>query len=104
MLKRTERAKAMGNTEGQQTASTERTTVKRRAARGRYDRATIYSILDEGLVCHVGFVADGQPYVIPTGYARAGGRLYLHGSAASRMLNALSAAIDISVTVTILDG
>src|SRR6266852_3891877 len=93
----------MGDTE-RQTASTGRTTIRRRAERGRYDRATIYSVLDEGLVCHVGFVADGQPYVIPTGYARAGDKLYIHGAAASRMLRTLAEGVQICVTVTLLDG
>ena len=83
---------------------TERTKVKRLPARGAYDRETIYSILDEGFVCHVGFNIDGQPYVIPTGYARIGDDLYIHGSAASRMLRNLSQGIDVCVTVTLVDG
>ena len=68
------------------------TTVRRLAARARYDRDTIHAILDEALICHVGFVQDGQPYVIPTNFGRAGETLYLHGSAASRMLRTLSGA------------
>lgn len=83
---------------------TERTKVKRLPARGAYDRETIYSILDEGFICHVGFNVDGHPYVIPTGYARIGDDLYIHGSAASRMLRNLSKGIDVCVTVTLVDG
>jgi len=83
---------------------TERTTVKRIPKRGHYDRMTIDSILDEGLICHVGFIADGQPFVIPTGYARVGDELYVHGSAASRMLRELSKGVEVCVTVTLLDG
>jgi uncharacterized protein len=83
---------------------TERTAVRRLPKRGSYDRGVLDAILDEGLVCHVGFVADGQPYVIPTTYGRAGDRLYLHGSAASRMLKAMRGGIPVCVTVTLLDG
>ncbi|MBI2680678.1 MAG: pyridoxamine 5'-phosphate oxidase family protein [Candidatus Solibacter usitatus] len=83
---------------------TERTQVKRLPKRGVYDRAAIYKILDEAFLCHVGFVVDGQPYVIPTGYARAEDTLYIHGSAASRMLRALSGGVAVSVTVTLVDG
>jgi uncharacterized protein len=83
---------------------TERTKVKRLPARGAYDRETIYSILDGGFICHVGFVVDGQPYVIPTGYARIGDDIYIHGSAASRMLRNLAQGIDVCVTVTLIDG
>jgi uncharacterized protein len=82
----------------------ERTRVKRIPDRGRYDRETIDAILDEGLVCHVGFEVDGQPYVIPTLYARAGDVVYLHGSSASRTLRQLSAGVPVCVTVTLLDG
>jgi len=71
---------------------TDRTQVRRLPKRGVYDKAQIHAILDEGFICHVGFVVDGQPYVIPTGYARSGDRLYIHGSAASRMLRALGQA------------
>ena len=85
-------------------AQTDRTKVKRLPARGAYDRETIYSILDEGFVCHVGFVIDGQPYVIPTGYARISDHLYIHGSSASRMLRNLAQGIDVCVTVTHVDG
>ena len=83
---------------------TDRTKVKRLPARGAYDRATIYSILDEGFICHVGFAVEGQPYVIPTGYARIGDELYIHGSSASRMLRNLSQGVDVCVTVTLVDG
>ena len=78
--------------------------VRRIPKRGHYDRETIDAILDEGFICHVGFVADGPPYVIPTGYARINNELYIHGSAASRMLRELSKGIDVCVTVTLLDG
>jgi nitroimidazol reductase NimA-like FMN-containing flavoprotein (pyridoxamine 5'-phosphate oxidase superfamily) len=82
----------------------ERATVKRLAKRGVYDRATIDQILDEGLICHVGFVADGEPYVLPTIHARIRDTLYLHGSPASRMLQVLCAGGPVCVTVTIVDG
>jgi nitroimidazol reductase NimA-like FMN-containing flavoprotein (pyridoxamine 5'-phosphate oxidase superfamily) len=83
---------------------TERTQVKRLPARGHYDRETIDAILDEAFICHVGFVVDGQPYVIPTGYARVGGDLYIHGSSASRLLRNLAEGIEVCVTVTLIDG
>lgn len=83
---------------------TERTRVVREAHRGAYDRETIYKILDEGFVCHVGFSVDGQPYVIPTLFARVGDAIYFHGSAASRMLRNVSDGIPVCVTVTLTDG
>jgi nitroimidazol reductase NimA-like FMN-containing flavoprotein (pyridoxamine 5'-phosphate oxidase superfamily) len=83
---------------------TSRTTLKRLPKRAEYDRKAVYDILDEGFICHVGFAIEGQPFVIPTGYARAGDRLYIHGSQASRMLRAMSEGIDACVTVTLLDG
>jgi uncharacterized protein len=83
---------------------TARTRIKRLPQRGSYERETVYKILDEGLVCHVGFVVEGSPVVIPTGYGRAGDALYLHGSAASRMLRTLAGGIPVCVTVTLLDG
>jgi hypothetical protein len=83
---------------------TARTRVVREPHRGVYDRKTAYQILDEGLICHVGFVVDGQPFVIPTGYGRAGDNLYIHGSAASRMLRRIDEGIAVCVTVTLLDG
>lgn len=82
----------------------ERNTVKRLAARGKYDRETVHAILDEGFVCHVGFVSGGQPFVIPTLYARVGETIYIHGSSVSRMLGDLSEGIDVCVTVTLADG
>lgn len=83
---------------------TSRTTLKRLPKRGVYDREEINRILDEGLICHVGFVVDSQPFVIPTGYARIDDQLYIHGSQASRMLRTLSGGVDACVTVTLLDG
>jgi len=83
---------------------TPRTTVRRLPQRGHYDRETIAAILDEGLVCHVGFAVDGQPFVIPTLFARSGGRLYVHGSAVSRMLKTLAGGVPVCVTVTLVDG
>jgi uncharacterized protein len=83
---------------------TARTRVVREPERGVYDRNAAYAILDEGFICHVGFVVDGQPFVIPTGYGRAGDNLYIHGSAASRMLRRVDEGIPVCVTVTLLDG
>ena len=83
---------------------TPRTRVVREADRGVYDRETVYRILDEGFLCHVGFVANGQPFVIPTSYGRRDASLYLHGSAASRMLRQLKEGVPVCVTVTLLDG
>jgi len=83
---------------------TERTQVKRLPKRGAYDRETVFKILDEAFVCHVGFVVEGQPFVIPTNFGRSGERLYLHGSAASRMLRTLSEGVPVCVTVTLTDG
>ena len=83
---------------------TPRTRVVREAHRGVYDRETAYKILDEGFLCHVGFVADGQPFVIPTSYGRKDASLYIHGSAASRMLRQMKEGIPVCVTVTLLDG
>jgi nitroimidazol reductase NimA-like FMN-containing flavoprotein (pyridoxamine 5'-phosphate oxidase superfamily) len=83
---------------------TDRTQVKRLPKRGVYDKAQVHAILDEGFVCHVGFAVDGQPYVIPTGYVRVEDRIYIHGSPASRMLRALDSAIDVCLTVTLVDG
>jgi nitroimidazol reductase NimA-like FMN-containing flavoprotein (pyridoxamine 5'-phosphate oxidase superfamily) len=78
--------------------------VRRLPQRGVYDKAQVYAILDEGFICHVGFAVDGQPYVIPTGYARSGDEIFLHGSAASRMLHTLGDGLDVCVTVTLVDG
>ena len=83
---------------------TPRTTLKRLPKRGSFEREQLNQILDEGLVCHVGFVVDGQPFVLPTGYARAADRLIIHGSQASRMLRALGQGIEVCVAVTLTDG
>jgi len=83
---------------------TARTRVVREPHRGKYDRETVNRILDEAFLCHIGFAVDGQPYVIPTSYGRDGNVLYLHGSAASRMLRNLQQGIPVCVTVTLLDG
>jgi uncharacterized protein len=78
--------------------------VRRLRERGHYERATLHAILDEAFYCHVGFVAERQPYVVPTIHARDGERLYIHGSVASRMLKSLRGGISVCVTVTLLDG
>jgi nitroimidazol reductase NimA-like FMN-containing flavoprotein (pyridoxamine 5'-phosphate oxidase superfamily) len=78
--------------------------VRRAPKRGMYDRAQIDAILDEAIVCHVGFVVDDQPYVIPTLHARVGDVVYLHGSTASRMVRTLASGVPCSVTATLLDG
>ena len=78
--------------------------MKRHPERGAYDRATIDPILDEALICHLGFVVDGRPFVIPTIHARDGDTLYIHGSPGSRMLRAAKDGVDICVTVTLVDG
>jgi nitroimidazol reductase NimA-like FMN-containing flavoprotein (pyridoxamine 5'-phosphate oxidase superfamily) len=87
-----------------ETPPTTRTRVIREPQRAVYDRSTIYSILDEAFICHVGFIADGQPFVIPTSFGRSGDNLYIHGSAASRMLRNLDRGIPVCLTVTLLDG
>lgn len=81
-----------------------RTRLRRHPERGRYDRDTLDRILDEALICHVGFVHEGRPFVIPTIHARVGDVLYLHGSPASRMLKTLADGVDCCVTATLLDG
>ena len=83
---------------------TERTTLKRLPKRGAYDRDVVYSILDEGFICHIGFVANDHPVVIPTGYARKDDQLFIHGSQASRMLRTLKDGVDLCLTVTLVDG
>jgi uncharacterized protein len=83
---------------------TARTRVVREAHRGVYDREAAYQILDEGFLCHVGFAVDGQPFVIPTSYGRNGNSLYIHGSAASRMLRQMKEGVSVCITVTLLDG
>ena len=97
-------ASAMAGPMGAVIPATERTRVRRLPARASYDRAAIDAILDEALVCHVGFVHEAQPYVLPTTYARVDDVLYLHGSAASRMLRGLRDGVPVCVTVTLLDG
>src|SRR4029453_4930311 len=82
----------------------ERTRLRRLPQRGSYERATINPILDEALICHLGFVADGQPFVIPTIHARVEDRLYVHGSAASRMLRGIEKGLPVCVTVSLIDG
>ncbi len=83
---------------------TRRTTVRRRAGRGVYDRAVIDAILDEGVVGHLGIVSDGQPFVIPVLYARDGEHIYVHGSPLSRLLGTVAQAVPTCLTVTLLDG
>jgi nitroimidazol reductase NimA-like FMN-containing flavoprotein (pyridoxamine 5'-phosphate oxidase superfamily) len=83
---------------------TERTKIRRIPKRGSFERETIYKILDEAFVCHVGFTVDDQPFVIPTSYARIGDRLIIHGSSASRMMRTLGSEKPICVTVTLIDG
>jgi hypothetical protein len=83
---------------------TARTRVVREADRAVYDRETVYRILDEGFLCHAGFVVDGQPFVIPTSYGRKDASLYIHGSAASRMLRQLKDGVPVCITVTLLEG
>jgi len=83
---------------------TQRNTVKRLPKRGVYDRELVYQILDEGFICHVSFSLDGQPFVIPTGYARVGDQLYIHGSQMSRMLRTLAQGVNVCVAVTLVDG
>jgi nitroimidazol reductase NimA-like FMN-containing flavoprotein (pyridoxamine 5'-phosphate oxidase superfamily) len=84
-------------------APSPRTTVKRLPQRGVYDRATINQILDAGMICHVGFTVDGQPFVIPTIHVRLEDSVYLHGSPGSRMLQALQRG-EVCLAVTLIDG
>jgi nitroimidazol reductase NimA-like FMN-containing flavoprotein (pyridoxamine 5'-phosphate oxidase superfamily) len=81
-----------------------RSTLRRKAERGSHDRAVVDAILDEGLLCHVGFVDGGAPVVLPTAYARVGDELYLHGAAGNQMLRSLASGLEACVTVTLLDG
>lgn len=83
---------------------TSRNKLRRIPKRGRYERPVIYSIIDEALVCHIGFVMEGQPFVIPTLHARKGDQLYLHGAPAGRMLNHILAGYEVCATMTIVDG
>lgn len=84
---------------------TERTQLKRRAMRGVYDKVQVHAILDEGFICHVGFVIEGRPYVIPTAYVRSGEQIYLHGAPAGRLMRGgADHEIDLCLEVTLLDG
>ncbi len=83
---------------------TERTKVRRKPDRGSYDRELIYRILDEAFVCHVAFIVDGQPFVVPTNYVRVGDKLFLHGSIASRLMKTLASGAPFCLSVTLLDG
>lgn len=85
-------------------APSDRTTVRRHPERAHYDRETVLAILDEGLICHLGFIVDGTPYVVPTMYARHEDALYIHGSPASRMLRTAAGGAEVCLTVTLLDG
>ncbi len=81
-----------------------KTRVRRLPKRGHYDAETVHAVLDAGMICHVGYAIDGQPYVTPTSYWRHGDRLYWHGSSASRMLRRLKQGVPVCVTVTHVDG
>jgi nitroimidazol reductase NimA-like FMN-containing flavoprotein (pyridoxamine 5'-phosphate oxidase superfamily) len=83
---------------------TERTRLRRLPKRGAFDRETVYSILDEAFICHIGFSVEGQPYVIPTAFGRIENDLYIHGSSASRMLRTLSGGVEMCFTTTLVDG
>jgi hypothetical protein len=83
---------------------TEKTKIRRKPERGSYDRELIYSILDEAFVCHVAFIADGLPFVVPTNYVRVGDKLFLHGSVASRLMKTLASGAPFCLNVTLLDG
>ena len=83
---------------------TEQTRLRRRPQRGTYDRETVHAILDAALVCHIGFIADGRPLVIPTAYARIGETIVFHGASRSRTLLAAAAGAELCLTVTLLDG
>src|ERR1700674_2020844 len=83
---------------------TEKTTIRRKPDRGSYDRDLIYRILDEAFVCHLGFVVDGLPYLVPTNYVRVGDKLFLHGSTAGRLMRTLATGAPFCLSVTLLDG
>jgi nitroimidazol reductase NimA-like FMN-containing flavoprotein (pyridoxamine 5'-phosphate oxidase superfamily) len=104
MQARTKSEDKIGTEAMEKFTPTSRTTLKRLPERGEFDREAVYRIIDEGFICHVAFVVEGQPYGIPTGYGRAGDTLYLHGSAASRMMRSLSGGVPVCVTVTLIDG
>src|SRR5260221_14794399 len=82
---------------------TEKTKIRRKPDRGSYDRDLIYSILDEAFGCHLAFVVDGQPFVVPTNYVRVGDKLILHGSVASRLMKTLASGAPFCLSVTLLD-
>ena len=88
----------------EQLIQTPRTTLRRRPARGSYDRALVHSILDEALVCHVGFSAGDQTFVTPTAFGRIGDRLYIHGAVVNRTVRSLRGGTPVCITVTLLDG
>lgn len=92
------------NQTNQKLTPTQRTQIKRLPKRANYETQTIYNILDEALICHIGFTVNNQPFVIPTTYGRVEDKLYIHGSPASRMLRTLNQGIEVCVTVTLLDG
>jgi uncharacterized protein len=94
----------MGTTTEADYPPTQRSRVKRLHDRARYDRETVHAILDAGLLCHVGYVIDGQPYVTPTAYWREGEQVYWHGSSASRMLRHLKGRPRVCFTVALMDG
>jgi hypothetical protein len=83
---------------------TDRTQVRRRSTRGVYDKAQVHAILDQGFLCHIGFVIDGQPYVIPTAYARSEDEVYIHGAPASRVMGVAHRELDMCLTVTLMDA
>lgn len=83
---------------------TQRSTLRRKRERGTYHRETIDSILDEGLICHIGFTEGGSTFVVPTAYARVGDSIYVHGALANRMLRVLASGVEACLTVTLLDG
>jgi uncharacterized protein len=83
---------------------TKRTRVTRKPDRANYERETTYNILDQAFVCHVGFIADGMPVVVPTNYVRVGDKLFLHGSTASRLMKTLGSGAPFCLSVTLLDG
>src|SRR6202165_3761712 len=83
---------------------TEKTKIRRKPERGSYDRDLIYSILDEAFVCHVAFITEGLPFVVPTNYVRVGDKLFLHGSTASRLMRTIGSGAPFCLSVTLLDG
>ncbi len=83
---------------------TARTKLRRKPDRGSFDRETVYAILDEGMICHLGFVHEGSPTVVPTAYGRDGDRLFIHGSSASRAMRTLATGVEFSLAVTLVDG